>query len=89
MRSTVLLTITALALTNIKLTQASEKLAFVYELVRHGARAPIVPEPQDFFKVGMGLLTATGMRQRNMLGKYNRERYIVKEGLIDEVYNPS
>ncbi len=45
-----------------QLTQAQEKLAFVYELVRHGARAPIIPEPEGAFKVHMGLLTATGMR---------------------------
>lgn len=55
-----------------KLTQASSKLGFVYEMVRHGARAPIVPEPEGYFTVGMGLLSETGMRQRFMLGRYNR-----------------
>lgn len=50
--------------TTIKLTQAEEKLAFVYELVRHGARAPIIQEPEGAFKVKMGMLTASGMRQR-------------------------
>ena len=46
----------------IQLTQANEKLAFVYEMVRHGARAPIVEEPAGAFHVGIGLLTETGMR---------------------------
>ena len=56
----------------IQLTQAQEKLAFVYELVRHGARAPIIPEPEGTFPVKLGLLTATGMRQRLLQGKFNR-----------------
>ena len=57
-----LLNIFAATLLLIKLTQAEEKLAFVYELVRHGARAPIVQEPAGFFNVKIGLLTETGMR---------------------------
>jgi hypothetical protein len=68
-----LLTTTLLTLFSaIKLTQAQEKLGFVYELVRHGARAPIDPEPEGYFKVKMGLLTESGMRQRLMLGSFNR-----------------
>ena len=67
-----LLTIIVTGSLTLTLTQAQEKLAFVYELVRHGARAPIIPEPEGFFKVKVGLLTATGMRQRYILGRYNR-----------------
>ena len=67
-----LITLLAATSTTIKLTQAQDTLAFVYELVRHGARAPIVPEPAGYFNVKMGLLTETGMRQRYMLGRYNR-----------------
>jgi hypothetical protein len=61
----------------------------VYELVRHGARAPIVPEPEGFFTVKMGHLSETGMRQRYMLGRYNRQRYIERAGLIDADLNPN
>lgn len=86
---TFLYTIAVATATLIKLTQAEEKLGFVYELVRHGARAPIIDEPQGFFQVKKGYLTATGMRQRNILGKYNRQRYVERAQLLDEVYNPS
>lgn len=86
---TLLYTIAIASATVIKLTQAQEKLGFVYELVRHGARAPIIDEPEGYFEVKKGYLTATGMRQRTMLGKVNRERYIEREKLLDEVYNPS
>ena len=41
---------------------AADRLAFVYELVRHGARAPIDEEPQGYFKVPNGHLTEIGMR---------------------------
>jgi len=72
-----------------QLTQATQRLGFVYELVRHGARAPIIPEPEGAFNVGVGLLTETGMRQRYALGRFNRQRYIEREQLLDEVYNPA
>jgi hypothetical protein len=85
MRTTALLN-TFLAI--VQLTQATQKLGFVYELVRHGARAPIVKEPEGAFHVGVGLLTETGMRQRYTLGRFNRQRYIERENLLDEVYNP-
>jgi len=78
-----LITLATFATLSLKLTQAQETLAFVYELVRHGARAPIVAEPEAYFNVKMGLLTETGMRQRYMLGRYNRQRYIDREGLLD------
>jgi hypothetical protein len=78
-----LITLVTFATLSLKLTQAQETLAFVYELVRHGARAPIVAEPEGYFNVKVGLLTETGMRQRYMLGRYNRQRYIEREGLLD------
>ena len=84
-----LITILLTACSTIKLTQAQEKLGFVYELVRHGARAPIDAEPEGTFKVKMGLLTEIGMRQRLMLGRFNRQRYIERGGLLDAEYNPS
>ena len=31
--------------------QQNDKLAFVYEAVRHGARAPLMDEPPGYFQV--------------------------------------
>ena len=52
-----------------------EKIAFVFELVRHGARGPFDDHKIDEFPVGEGQLTPEGMRQRYLLGRYNRKRY--------------
>jgi hypothetical protein len=82
------ITLLSIILATIKLTQANSKLGFVYELVRHGARAPIISEPDGFFTVKSGHLSEIGMRQRFMLGRFNRERYIEHSGLIDSEYNP-
>jgi len=60
----------------------SDKLHFVQEVVRHGARAPTT-DPTGF-KVVAGELTASGMRQRFLLGTENRKRYIEEYGLISE-----
>ena len=40
--------------------------AFVFELVRHGARAPTKPST---FSVPLGQLTASGLRQQYLLGR--------------------
>ncbi|CDW85891.1 histidine acid phosphatase family protein [Stylonychia lemnae] len=69
--------------------QSGQKLAFVYELVRHGARASTHSEDLSIFEVPKGQLTRSGMRQRYLIGKYNRQKYIEKEQLIDGTYNPS
>lgn len=69
-------------------TIAEEKLAFVAEFVRHGARAPIYKNAGNFL-VPDGCLTASGMRQRYLMGKMNRQRYIDQYKLVDDVYNPS
>ena len=53
-----------------------DKLAFVYEVVRHGARAPLADEPPGYFQVPTEALTASGMRQRHLLGRHNRQRYV-------------
>ena len=55
---------------------AVDRLAFVYELVRHGARAPLDEEPAGYFHVPKGHLTEIGMRQRHLLGKLNRAKYV-------------
>ena len=54
------------------LQNPDEKLAFAFELVRHGARAPIEDRALDQFPVGKGYLTPEGMRQRYLLGRYTR-----------------
>lgn len=58
-------------------------------MVRHGARAPLFPQPPNVFKVAGGCLTSQGMRQRFLLGTHNRERYINEYSLLDEIYNPN
>ena len=58
--------------------------AYVFELVRHGARAPLMSASD--FPVDAQMLTPQGMRQRYLLGRYNAEKYknIVKHiELID------
>jgi len=74
----------------VSIVSCDDKIAFVYELVRHGARAPVM-ENQDpkLFDVPPGMLTRSGMRQRLLLGKYNRKKYIEKQGLLDSEYNPN
>ena len=65
-----------------------KELSFVFELVRHGSRAPCEDQSLDKFKVGEGILTPEGMRERYLLGRRNRQRYIDEYGLISEEYNP-
>ena len=71
----------------LSLIKGEDKIGFVYELVRHGARSPMLDGEQKFFKVPLEQLTESGMRQRYMLGRYNRKRYVPQ--LIDELYNPA
>ena len=73
------------------LASVSAKIAFVFELVRHGARADLLEgkSPGNFFKVGKGMLTASGMRQRYLLGAYNKRKYrdlLSSEFKYGEVY---
>ena len=65
----------------LELEDQGDKLHFVFELTRHGARAPMLGH--DGFKVGVEQLTAQGMRQRYLLGAYNRRRYLGEYNLID------
>lgn len=55
-----------------------DKTLFTFEVARHGARAPLVSELNgvrviDGFSVTEGMLTPQGVRQRYLLGRYNRE----------------
>jgi len=67
-----------------------EKLLFVFELVRHGARGPFDDHKIDEFPVADGQLTPEGMRQRYLLGRHSRERYTKEFPLLsdDGQYNP-
>ena len=61
-----------------------DKLHFVYELTRHGARAPSKHgSVQEGFNVAPGMLTPSGMRQRYLLGKYNMRKYSEEYDLLD------
>jgi hypothetical protein len=66
-----------------------DRLGFVFQMVRHGARAPLIAEPANVFHVPQQCLTASGMRQRFLLGTFNRRRYIDHYGLIDNEFNPN
>jgi hypothetical protein len=50
-------------------------LKYVFEIVRHGARAPLLTDTEKFKVSDTGMLTPQGMRQRYILGKYNYEKY--------------
>lgn len=65
-----------------------EQLVFAFELVRHGARAPIENRDIDMFSVAEGMLTPEGMRQRYLLGRHSRQRYTQTYKLISEEYDP-
>mmetsp|Transcript_48256 Transcript_48256/g.65523 ORF Transcript_48256/g.65523 Transcript_48256/m.65523 type:complete len:131 (+) Transcript_48256:34-426(+) len=79
-------TIAAISLSK---NSSEDPVAFVFEVVRHGARAPI----DDFgtitkFPVSAGQLTPQGMRQRFLLGAYHRERYTETYPLLNPIYDP-
>jgi len=63
-------------------------MAFVFELVRHGARAPIMDIDLAEFAVDEGMLTASGMRQRYLLGRHSRQRYTEEYQLLSPNYVP-
>lgn len=76
---------------------------YVYEINRHGARSPLrdiptkvsknpstakgVCEPIEGFNLPAGQLTAQGMRQRYLLGRYNKMRYGNLYKLVDHAPN--
>ena len=53
---------------------APSNTLYTFEVVRHGARAPLVkPEGHEWpFPANEEMLTPSGMRQRYLLGKYHR-----------------
>ena len=50
------------------------KLKYAFELVRHGARAPMNTDP-GFHRSQPQQLTPMGMRQRFLLGRYTFQKY--------------
>ncbi|CDW80941.1 histidine acid phosphatase family protein [Stylonychia lemnae] len=86
MKSLAVLILLAGTITNVL---SDDQLGFVFELVRHGARAPLRSSDPWIFQVPVGYLTHSGMRQKLLLGKYNRLRYIDQLQFIDETYNPN
>tara|TARA_B110000285_G_C14872813_1_gene490042 strand:+ start:38 stop:382 length:345 start_codon:yes stop_codon:yes gene_type:complete len=51
-------------------------LEYTFEIVRHGARSPILDDSKRFDIVpDVGLLTPQGMRQRYLLGIYDYQKY--------------
>ena len=70
-------------------TVVSADLQFVFECVRHGARAPITDtELSAFLPTTKGGLTPEGKRQRYLLGKHSRTRYTIDNDLLSPNYSP-
>lgn len=57
-------------------------MGFAFELVRHGARAPLKSDYCDGFTVAVGQLTPQGMRQRYLLGRHARAKYTEEYDLL-------
>lgn len=68
-------------------TNPDEVMVFAFELVRHGARAPFNDLVIDEFPVSEGNLTPQGMRERYLLGRHSRERYVDTYNLLSAQYN--
>lgn len=77
-----------LACMTLSFSLPDEKMLFVFEVVRHGARAPIIDMFLDEFKVAEGQLTAEGMRQRYLLGRSSRQRYTEEFEFLSPNYVP-
>jgi len=78
----------AVASTASAVQEKDTQMIFAFELVRHGARAPIIEAVSELFEVSEGILTPSGMRQRYLLGRYSRERYVDEYGLLSPEYSP-
>ncbi|KAK2180871.1 hypothetical protein NP493_421g01033 [Ridgeia piscesae] len=59
-------------------------------LFRHGDRSPVEPFPTDKYKdswpQGLGALSKIGMQQQYHLGRFLRQRYMVKHSLLNTTY---
>jgi len=61
----------------------NDRIGFVFDLTRHGARAPLIDDG-DAFSMPTGNLTEEGMRQRYLIGKMVRQKYISDYGLLSD-----
>lgn len=59
----------------------------VFDLARHGARAPLRPELTEGFQVNSGMLTSSGMRQHYLIGRFLRKKYIEDMEFLSPQYN--
>lgn len=66
---------------------AKDELILVFEISRHGARAPVDEKYSKDFEVGTGMLTPSGMRQHYLLGRYLRKKYVDEMKFISSHYN--
>ena len=80
---------------NVITSLKNEKLVFAELHFRHGARAPNVLDANgtgiDILGIkwpSPGELTPIGKRMEYLLGLRNRQRYIIEENLISEVFDP-
>lgn len=76
-----------IALTLICISYCNDKIGFVFEVVRHGARSQTDKakwnDVRQTFNSGYGILSPEGARQRYLLGTHNRNRYIHDYALLD------
>jgi hypothetical protein len=65
------------ALVSMRANAQTDEIGFVFEMVRHGARTSMggYAMNHDCFTVPDDMLTQQGMRQRQLLGAYNRQKY--------------
>jgi len=65
---------------------------FVWGLIRHGARSPMLgtaKNPAHSWKDGLMELTGSGMRQGYLLGVYLKEKYVGEGKLLGTEYDPA
>ena len=64
----------AAAVSAATLSETRDSLEYVFEITRHGARAPLEKDPH-FKAVPPCQLSFIGMRQKYLLGRYDRQKY--------------
>lgn len=68
---------------------AKEQLVFAIDLIRHGARTPSMPLPNEpyLWKEGPGELTAEGIQEETRLGQRLRQEYVEHYHLLPQQYD--